>query len=52
MFTINAGAGLLVPLPSGRQLNVALRHLHISNARVWPDNAGYDALHLLFGVRW
>lgn len=52
MFTLNAGAGLLIPLTPDVQLNTAIRYLHISNARVLPDNAGYDALHLFIGLRW
>jgi len=51
-FTINAGAGLLIPVTSKRQLNIALRYLHMSNANVLPNNAGYDAFHVLVGVRW
>jgi len=52
MFTINAGIGVLVPLKPNLQLNTAIRYLHISNARLFPDNAGYDALHMVIGVRW
>ena len=51
-FTINAGAGVLIPSRAGRTLNVAIRYLHISNAGVSSDNAGYDAFHLVVGVRW
>ena len=51
-FTTNFGAGLLVPFRSGRALNAAIRYLHISNAGLLPDNAGYDALHLVIGIRW
>ena len=52
MFTINAGAGLLIPTRSGRAFNAAIRYLHISNGGLLEDNAGYDALHFLVGVRW
>lgn len=52
MFTINAGAGLLVPLKPNLQMKTALRYLHISNAGLFPDNAGYDAIHLLIAVTW
>lgn len=52
MFTINVGVGLLIPLKPTRQLNAAIRYLHISNAGLLPDNAGYDALHMLIGLRW
>jgi hypothetical protein len=52
MFTINAGAGFFIPVQSNRQLNLAIRYLHISNAGVWSNNEGYDALHLLIGLRW
>lgn len=52
MFTINAGAGLLMPLRSGREINTAIRYLHISNAGFLSENAGYDAFHLLVGFRW
>jgi hypothetical protein len=52
MFTINVGAGLLVTLKPTLQLNTAIRYLHISNAGVWPDNAGYDAFHMVIGLRW
>jgi hypothetical protein len=51
-FTINAGAGLLIPVTPTRQLNIALRYLHMSNANVLPNNAGYDAVHFVVGVRW
>lgn len=52
MFTINAGAGLLIPLKPKLQLNTAIRYLHISNAGWLGDNAGYDALHMVIGIRW
>jgi len=52
MFTINAGAGLLIPLKSQLRLNTAIRYLHISNAGLLPENAGYDAFHMVVGVRW
>jgi len=52
MFTINVGAGVLIPMRPTLQLNLAIRYLHISNARLLPDNAGYDAFHLFIGVRW
>jgi opacity protein-like surface antigen len=52
MFTINAGAGFLIPLKPNLQLNTEIRYLHISNARILPDNAGYDAFHIVIGVRW
>ena len=52
MFTINVGVGVLIPLKPTLQLNTAIRYLHISNARLFPKNAGYDALHMVIGVRW
>jgi hypothetical protein len=52
MFTINTGVGLLVPLANQRELNLAIRYLHISNAGLFSENAGYDAFHALIGVRW
>ena len=52
MFTINAGAGFLIPLKPNLQLNTAIRYLHISNGRLLPENAGYDAFHMVIGVRW
>jgi hypothetical protein len=52
MFTVNVGVGVLIPLKPTRQLNMAIRYLHISNAGLWSDNAGYDALHMVIGVRW
>ncbi len=52
MFTINAGAGFLIPLKPNMQLNTAIRYLHISNARLLSENAGYDAFHMVIGVRW
>lgn len=52
MFTINAGAGFLIPLKPNLQLNTEIRYLHISNARILPENAGYDAFHIVIGVRW
>ena len=51
-FTINAGAGILIPVTAERQLNVAIRYLHMSNAGLFPKNAGYDAFHFVVGVRW
>jgi hypothetical protein len=52
MFTINAGAGTVIALGSGKQLNLGVRYLHMSNGRLLPDNAGYDSFHLLVGIRW
>jgi hypothetical protein len=52
MFTINAGAGFLIPLKPKLQLNTAIRYLHISNAGWLGENAGYDALHMVIGIRW
>lgn len=52
MFTINAGAGLLIPLNSNRRLTTAIRYLHISNGGLFSNNAGYDGFHLLLGLRW
>lgn len=51
-FTINAGAGLLIPVTPAMQINTALRYLHMSNAGLLPKNAGYDAIHLVVGWRW
>ena len=51
-FTTNAGAGILIPVTQKLQLNTALRYLHISNAKLFPKNAGYDAFHFVVGVRW
>jgi hypothetical protein len=51
MSTLNAGVGLLIPW-NDRELNVAVRWQHISNAGVFPKNAGYDAVHLVLGIRW
>ena len=51
-FTINAGVGILIPVTPKRQLNTAVRYLHMSNANVIPKNAGYDAFHLVVGMRW
>lgn len=52
MFTLHVGAGLLFPLKSGRGINTGIRYLHISNGRLLPDNAGYDAFHVFVGLRW
>jgi opacity protein-like surface antigen len=52
MFTINAGAGFLFPLKPNLQLNTEIRYLHISNAGILAENAGYDAFHIVIGVRW
>lgn len=52
MFTINTGVGILIPLKPTAKLNLAIRYLHISNAGLLPENAGYDAFHLVIGVRW
>ena len=52
MFTINTGVGVLIPLKPTTRLNLAIRYLHISNAGLLPENAGYDAFHLVIGVRW
>ncbi len=51
-FTINAGAGILIPVTRKRQLNAAVRYLHLSNAGLFRNNAGYDAFHFVVGVRW
>ena len=52
MFTINVGVGVLMPLKPTLQLNTGIRYLHISNAGLWPENAGYDAFHLIIGIRY
>ena len=52
MFTINAGAGILISVTPTLQLNTVLRYLHFSNANLIPKNAGYDAFHFVVGVRW
>ena len=52
MFTINAGAGLLFPLTAHLQLKTAIRYLHISNAGLLPENAGYDAFHTVIAISW
>ena len=52
MFTINAGAGLLFPVGANLQMKAALRYLHLSNAGVLTDNAGYDGVHLLIALQW
>ena len=52
MFTINAGAGILVPVTRNLQLNTAVRYLHLSNGGFISYNAGYDALQFFVGVRW
>jgi len=52
MFTINAGAGFLIPLKTNLQLNTAIRYLHISNAGWLGENAGYDGFHMVIGIRW
>ena len=51
-FTLNVGAGVLIPVSTSRSLNLALRYLHLSNAGLSSKNAGYDAVHMLIGVRW
>jgi hypothetical protein len=51
-FTINAGAGLLIPVAQKRMLNTAIRYLHMSNGGVFSNNAGYDAFHFIIGIRW
>jgi hypothetical protein len=52
MFTNHAGIGLAFPLEGGHEISAALRYLHISNAGWLGENAGYDAFHLFFGLRW
>ena len=52
MFTINVGAGFLIPLNTKLQLNTAIRYLHLSNAGWLGENAGYDGFHMLIGIRW
>lgn len=51
-FTINVGVGFLISVTSRFEINTALRYLHMSNANVISKNAGYDAYHLVIGVRW
>ncbi len=51
-FTINVGAGFLVPVTPKLELNTALRYLHMSNANVVEKNAGHDAYHFFVGMRW
>lgn len=50
--TINTGVGALVPIRPTAKLNLAIRYLHISNAGLPTENAGYDAFHLVIGVHW
>ena len=52
MFTVQGGAGWLIPLRSGRDASVSLRYLHISNAGIDDKNSGYDVVHLVVGLRW
>lgn len=52
MFTINAGAGLLFSVRTNLQMKTALRYLHLSNAGVFSDNAGYDGVHVLVALQW
>jgi hypothetical protein len=52
MFTVQGGAGWLIPLRSGREASVSLRYLHISNAGIDDKNSGYDVVHLVLGLRW
>lgn len=52
MFTINVGAGFLIPVKPNLRLNTAIAYLHISNAGLVSENAGYDAFHLVVGIRW
>lgn len=51
-FTINVGVGFLISVTQKLEINTALRYLHMSNANVISKNAGYDAYHLVIGVRW
>ncbi|MDH3746857.1 MAG: acyloxyacyl hydrolase [Gammaproteobacteria bacterium] len=51
-FTTNVGAGLLILLRPNLRLNTAIRYLHISNAGLFSENAGYDAFHMVVGLRW
>lgn len=51
-FTTNAGVGLLFPVQPEREISIAIRYLHMSNAGLFPDNAGYDALHLAMGMKF
>ena len=50
--TTNVGVGALVPMRDNRQLSAAIRYLHMSNGGLSEDNAGYDAVHLVLGVRF
>ena len=52
MFTINAGGGFVFPITADLQLKTAIRYLHISNAGIFPANAGYDAFHAVIAVSW
>jgi hypothetical protein len=52
MFTVNAGAGLHFPLTADLELRTAIRYLHISNAGILPENAGYDAFHTVIAISW
>ena len=52
MIPSNVGVGALMPLNDTLQLNLGIRYMHISNAGLLQGNAGYDAIHLLVGVRW
>jgi hypothetical protein len=51
-FTLNAGAGFLIPVTQEIQLNTAVRYLHMSNGGLFSNNAGYDAFHFIVGMRW
>jgi hypothetical protein len=52
MFTVQGGAGWLIPAGAGRQATVSLRYLHISNAGIADKNSGYDVVHLVLALRW
>lgn len=51
-FTLNAGVGMLITATQTLEINTAFRYLHLSNAGVVSNNAGYDAYHFVVGVRW
>ena len=50
--TTNVGIGVLRPIREKRQLSAAIRYLHMSNGGLSDDNAGYDAMHLVIGMKF
>jgi hypothetical protein len=51
-FTLGLGLGGRIPIAERMRFTATLQWFHISNARLWPNNSGYDGLQLAISPEW